>query len=69
MSDPASTLDICIDSESINSVSQSNEKIVEHLVLYHNNRCSCYSFVRSAYDSSPNLVSEIPKNSIFQVAG
>lgn len=29
--------------------------------MYYNNRCSCYNFVRSAYDSSPNIVSEIPE--------
>jgi hypothetical protein len=54
------TLDICIDSESIKSVSQSSKEIVDRLLLYHNNRCSCYNFVRSAYESSPDIVSNIP---------
>jgi hypothetical protein len=58
---PYITLDICIDSESINSVSQSSKDIVDRLLLYHKNECSCYNFVRSAYDSSPNIVSEIPE--------
>ena len=58
---PYNTLDICIDSESINSVSHSGKVIVDRLLLYHNNRCSCYNFVRSAYDSSPNIVSQIPE--------
>jgi hypothetical protein len=58
---PYITLDVCIDSESINSISQSSKVIVHRLLLYHNKRCSCYNFVRSAYDSSPNIVSEIPE--------
>jgi hypothetical protein len=58
---PYITLDICIDSESINSISQSSKDIVDRLLLYHKNGCSCYNFVRSAYDSSPNIVSEIPE--------
>ena len=58
---PYNTLDICIDSESINSVSHSSKVIVDRLLLYHNNRCSCYNFVRSTYDSSPNIVSQIPE--------
>ena len=56
---PYNTLKIGIDTESINSVSQSRKEIIDRLLLYHNN--TYYDFVRSAYDSSPNVVSNIPK--------
>lgn len=57
---PYNTLNIGIDTESINSVSNSRKEIIERL-LYHDNNNTYYNFVRSAYDSSPNVVSNVPK--------
>jgi hypothetical protein len=56
---PYSTLGICIDSDSINSASQTRKETVDRLLVYHN-RTSNYDFVRSEYDPSPNVVSKVP---------
>jgi hypothetical protein len=58
-----SKLGICIDSDSINSVYHSRKDIVDRLLLYYsdNNQSDYYHFVRSAYISSPNIVSTIPE--------
>ena len=64
---PYNTLKIGVDTESINYVSQSRKEIIERLLLlYHNNNNTYYNFVHSAYDSSPNVVSNIPKFSILR---
>jgi len=58
---PYSTLGICIDSDSINTVSRSKKESIDRLLLYHNRNTGYYDFVRSPYDSSPNIVSAIPE--------
>lgn len=55
------SLGICIDSDSINSVSRSRKEPIDRLLLYHNNKTNYYDFVRSSYNSSPNIVSDIPE--------
>jgi hypothetical protein len=52
-------LDICLDSESINSVPPSSKEIVDRLLLYHNSKNIYYNFLRSVHNSSSNLVSTV----------
>ena len=54
------TLNICLDSESISSVSQSSKEIVDRILLYHKSKNTYYNFFRSAYPSS-ELLSTVPK--------
>jgi hypothetical protein len=57
----SNTLGICIDSDSINSVSQPRKESIDRLILYHKSKISYYDFIRSSYDSPSNIVSDIPE--------